>query len=103
MPDDIDINLYGPRPSAAERHNIKAALPRSPLGNQGEHLYENVSLPSGLHRAHVTNPHADPKIEDWQHLVPAGVNPSGIWAYTDSRGCHHLVITWKVPAIHLCL
>jgi hypothetical protein len=93
--DETDQELYKIRPSAAERHNIKAALPRAPLGPQGEHLYENTVLPSGLHRAHVTNPHADPKIEDWQHLVPAGVNPSGIWAYTGSNGLHHLVITWK--------
>ena len=66
-----------------------------PLGPQDEHMIENVCLPSGLHRAHVTNPHADPKIEDWQHLIPLGVQPGGIWAYTDSQGMHHLVITWR--------
>ena len=66
-----------------------------PLGPLGEHLIENVKLPSGLQRAHVTGLYAEPQLADWQHLVPAGATLSGVWGYTDSQKVFHLVMTWK--------
>jgi hypothetical protein len=59
-----------------------------------DHLLENVTLPSGLHRAHVTAPDADPHIEDWLHLLPDCARLTGAWAYIKD-GLHHLVMTWK--------
>jgi hypothetical protein len=64
-------------------------------GLHGEQLIENVTLPSGLHRAHVTCTSADPKIENWDYLMPVETLVPGAWAYTDKKGLHHLVMTWK--------
>lgn len=64
-------------------------------GLRGEMLIQNVLLPSGLQRAEVTYTSADPRIENWAYLIPEDARMTGAWAFTDGKGVHHLVITWK--------
>jgi hypothetical protein len=73
----------------------KARLKSMGLVNEDDRLIENVTLPSGLHRAHIRSQAGQPKIEDWMYLVPADAHMRGAWAYTDEQGLGHLVMAWR--------